>query len=85
MFKEQENWMFVPFLMSFAVLAALLAIQMQNMNGKFQLHNIKTLLPPLEGKTSLMVVQIYRRGTDVWDGRTDLFLLTVKTSVISTA
>ena len=27
----------------------------------------------------------YRRGTDVWDGRTDLFLLTVKTSVISTA
>ena len=56
MFKEQDNWMFVPFLMSFAVLAALLAIQMQNMNGKFYLHNIKTLLPPLEGKTSLMVV-----------------------------
>ena len=46
MFKEQENWMYVPFLMSFAVLAALLAIQMQNMNGKFWLHNIKTLLPP---------------------------------------
>ena len=38
---------------------------------EFLLHNLCSIL--------------YRRGTDVWDGRTDLFLLTVKTSVISTA
>ena len=35
LFNEQDNWVFVPFLLSFAVLAALLAIQIQNLNGKF--------------------------------------------------
>ena len=34
LFEEQDNWMFVPFLISIALLPALLAIQIQNMNGK---------------------------------------------------